>query len=376
VTRPEGRLRVLLVSANYRPSVGGVEQYVANLSAGLAGRGHEVTVLSCRTGKAPLEEMEGGVRIVRVSASDLPRRLAGVPYPLPAPLSLDRMLRRLVYDADVVDVQDALYLTSVAGLARARRGRVPSLITLHVGFVPQAGAMLDAVQHAAIATLGRSARLASLAVSYNPAVADWARARWGLRDVRVVAPGVPHGPPVDRAGVRRAFGLPEDRFLALFAGRDVPKKGLDVFLAAADPAYELVAVTDRAVGDGARFLPFARPEEFRALLAAVDAYVLPSQGEGFPLALQEALVSGLPCVVSPGPGYDHYLREGEAILVPRDAREIRQALRRLVEDEPYRRSLGERARIAGTREFGLDRFVTAYETLYAEVLEQRRMVAR
>jgi glycosyltransferase involved in cell wall biosynthesis len=144
-----------------------------------------------------------------------------------------------------------------------------------------------------------------------------------------------------------------------------PKKGLDVFVAARDPAYELVAVTDGSPRD-IHVIPFVAPERFRELLASVDAFVLPSEGEGFPLALQEALVTGLPCVVTPGPGYDRYLRDGEALLVGRDPEEIRGALQRLVRDEPLRQRLAAGAREAGRREFGVDRFVEAYERLYDE----------
>jgi glycosyltransferase involved in cell wall biosynthesis len=182
-----------------------------------------------------------------------------------------------------------------------------------------------------------------------------------------VPPGVPPAPDVDRAEVRREFGLPADCFLALFAGRDVRKKGLDLFLAAAGAAYELVAVTDRAP-DGARILPFMEPSSFRRLLAAVDAFVLPSEAEGFPLALQEALVTGLPCVIAPAPGYDRYLREGESVLVEREPRAIAAALKRLATDDAYRRGLAERATEAGRREFGVDRFCDEYERLYVEAI--------
>src|SRR5204862_428114 len=79
------------------------------------------------------------------------------------------------------------------------------------------------------------------------------------------------------------------------------------------------------------------------------------EGEGFPLALQEALVTGIPCVVTPGPGYDHYLREGEAVLVARDPAAIREVLTRLAHDEHERSELAARAQAAGAREFGVPR---------------------
>jgi D-inositol-3-phosphate glycosyltransferase len=364
-------VRVLLVSANFRPSVGGIERFVEVLAHGLAERGHDVTVAACRTDGGAREEVDGDVRIVRLPATDVLDSRLNVPYPLPEPVTAARTLRRLLAEADVVHPQDAIYATSALALTLARRRNVPSVLTQHVAFVPQAGRALDAAQRTAIATLGRSARLATRVVAYNPAVAAWARDTWGLDHVAVLPPGVPPAPDVDRREVRRALNLPADRFLALFAGRDVAKKRLDVFLAARDPAYDLVAVTDRdaaAAPPEAWIVPFLEPERFRELLAAVDAFVLPSEAEGFPLALQEALVTGLPCVVTRGPGYDHYLRDGEWIPVEPDRSAIREALVELVADPAHRREVAERARAAGEREFGVPAFVAAYERAYEDAV--------
>lgn len=364
-------MRVLLVSANYRPSVGGIERYVEILAHALAEHGHRVTVAACRTDGGPREEQDGGVRIVRIPATDVLDSVLNVPYPLPEPLSASRTLRRLIGEVDVVNVQDAIYATSALALSLARRRGVPSVLTQHVAFVPQRRRALDALQRAAIASVGRSARLATRIVSYNPAVAEWACRTWGLPEVRVLPPGVPAAPEVNRDEVRHEFGLPADAFVALFTGRDVAKKGLDLFLAARDPAFELVAVTDRLASSaphGSRILPFVEPELFGRLLGSVDAFVLPSEGEGFPLALQEALVAGVPCVVAPTPGYDRYLRTGEVILVDREPESIRQAISRLAADEQFRRGQAARAREAGLREFGVNGFCAAYEQIYAEAI--------
>jgi glycosyltransferase involved in cell wall biosynthesis len=361
---------VLLVSANYRPSVGGIERYVEILAHGLAERGHRVTVAACRTHGGDAHEQDGAVEVVRIPATDVLHSRLGVPYPLPEPVSATRTLRRLLTDADVVNPQDAVYSTSALALVLARRRHVPSVLTQHVAFVPQRHRLLDAAERAALQTIGRTARLATRVVSYNATVAEWARATWKLGDVALLPAGVPEPPDVGAAEVRRSLGLPTERFLALFVGRDVPKKGLDTFLSARDPAYDLVAVTDasRPATDGVHVLPFLEPDRFRALLSSVDAFVLPSEGEGFPLALQEALISGVPCVVTHGPGYDDYLTDGDALFVPREPAAIQDALRRIASDATLRARLSERARDVGRREFGVDGFVSAYEALYSELV--------
>jgi D-inositol-3-phosphate glycosyltransferase len=368
---PEAR-RILLVSANYRPSVGGIERFVETLAHGLADRGREIVVLCCRHERAPLAEESAGVRVVRVPASDIFRR-RNVAYPLPSPVPLARALRRLVPWADVVHVQDALYLTSAAALGVAKREQVPSVLTQHAPFVPQPSRALDLAERIAVRTVGQCARLATRVVTYNDAVSEWASSVWGLADVPVLPTGgaTPDAGGADRSTLRRDLGLPTDRFLALFVGRDVPTKRLDLFLAAADPAYELVAVTDRVadrVPAGTRVLPFMAPERLERLLLAVDAFVLPSKAEGFPLSLQEALLAGLPCIVTRVPGFERYLVDDDVVWVDPDPDEIRAALQRLASDGELRIELGGKAKTAGRREFGLERFLDAYEALYAETI--------
>ena len=351
------------MSANFRPHVGGVERFAETLAGGLAARGHEVTVLCCRTAQAPLEQELDGYKIVRVPASYVLERRLAVPYPLPSP-ALRAALRRTVAGSEVVHVQDAIYATSVAALRAARRYGVPSVVTQHVAMVPQRNRALDGAQRAAIATLGRAARLATIVVTLNPAVSEWAARTWGIPLPRVLPVGVRAAArPADRGAVRRSFGLDPDRFVALFVGRDVPKKGLDIFLAATDPAYDLVAVTDRP---GAKLLPFMSAEKLEELLSSADAFVLPSEAEGFPLTLQEAFAAGLPVVTTMQPGYDHYIRADEVVVVERDAASVRDALSRLAADAELRERLAARSLAVAEREFGIDRFVSAYEDVYAE----------
>jgi len=362
-------VRVLIVSAHFRPHVGGIERFSESLALGLSERGHEVVVLCCRTDRtAPLRE-DGPYRVRRVPSSTWPERRLKVPYPLPFPPSLLTALHSELDAADVVHVQDALYATSSAALLVARRRRLPSLLTQHVAFVPQGNRLLDAAQHAAVATIGRSARLATSVVALNSEVASWAERRWGIDHVAVLPVGVAP-PPAAMASARAELGLAPDRFVALFVGRDVPKKGLDVFLDAADPAYDLVAVTDRGrLDERATLLPFMPPEQLARLFASVDAFVLPSEAEGIPLALQEAMVHGVPVVATYGPGYAGVFEATDVAPVTRDSGSVRGALRRLASDPSECARLAARSRAVGASSFSLEAFVEAYENRYRSLAE-------
>ncbi len=365
-------MRVVLVSSNFRPHVGGIERFVEILAGGLAASGHEVHVICCRFAGAPLREELDGFTVHRIRSSYALDRRLNVPIPVPQPVSMLCLLRERVAAADIVHVQDAIYPTSLPALALARRANVASVLTQHVAFVPQGSHVLDAAESAAHATLGRCSRLATLVATYNPVVADWVQERWGIPDPRVLPVGVPNIVSSEsRYDLRRSFGLDPDRFVALFVGRDVPKKGLDLFLGSADPAFELVAVTDRPPNDGAgvTILPFMEPVRLQELLDCADAFVLPSEAEGFPLAVQEALAKGLPVVIAWQPGYERYLGPDDAIVVERDADSVREALLRIAGDDELRAALSERSRAVARRSFGVERFLSAYEDAYTEARE-------
>ena len=143
------------MSANYRPSVGGIERFTEVLGTGSPGRGHEVTVLCCRKDSAPRHETSDGLQVVRVPALRMCcTGCSTSPTRCPPHGPWLGAIRRLLPAADVVHVQDALYATSVGTLVAARRAGAPSVLTQHVAFVPQQNVVLDTAQHAAIATLG------------------------------------------------------------------------------------------------------------------------------------------------------------------------------------------------------------------------------
>jgi hypothetical protein len=118
-----------------------------------------------------------------------------------------RSLRRLLAKTDVIHVQDVLYATSLPALALAARSRTPSVLTQHVGFVPQHSSALDAVERIALTTVGQCVRLATVVATLNPAVAVWAEEQWNVRDVRVLPVGIPPWTGSgDRVELRRSFG--------------------------------------------------------------------------------------------------------------------------------------------------------------------------
>jgi D-inositol-3-phosphate glycosyltransferase len=297
--------------------MGGVEVVVDQLARAISARGHEVTHLAA-TSLREDDQSPAAVpyEVVRIAASNVAERLAGVPFPLFAPRALRRALLQLVAAADVVHVHGMLYQNSAAALSLARRTKRPcTILTEHVGHVHYANPLLNVVQTAAIETVGRrSARAADAIVVLNPRVETLMR-RLAHATTTVVRIDngvdlVRYRPPLkgERESIRLALGW-DERPRVLFVGRLVGKKGLPAALEAArlgGGQWELVvAGPGSPVRDAqhVRFLGSLPADEVARLYRASDVFLLPSRSEGFPLTAQEAMASGLPVVLGADAAY-------------------------------------------------------------------------
>ena len=111
----------------------------------------------------------------------------------------------------------------------------------------------------------------------------------------------------------------------------------------------------------------------RERLAGFDVFILPSEYEGFPFAVLEAMAAGLPCVVSNVDGNSEAVVDGETGFLCR-TRDLAQWLARL---EVLLGDLGTRQRmgIAGLdrmrRHFSLEAMARGTAEVYASVLSAR-----
>jgi glycosyltransferase involved in cell wall biosynthesis len=118
-----------------------------------------------------------------------------------------------------------------------------------------------------------------------------------------------------RQELRRKWGIPADATVFLFAGKFIPvKRPWDFVDAVGKCASERPSVMGLMAGDGPlregceeqacsasapiRFTGFLNQSQIAEAYAAADAVVLPSAVETWGLVVNEAMASGLPCIVS------------------------------------------------------------------------------
>jgi glycosyltransferase involved in cell wall biosynthesis len=132
-----------------------------------------------------------------------------------------------------------------------------------------------------------------------------------------------------------------------------------------DEAAELRRLMDDA-GLGDSLLGSRDSDEIAKHLAAADVFVLPSHWEGQPIAVLEAMASGLPIMGTRVGAMPDVVRDGtDGLLVePHDVAGLADALARLLGDEPLRREMGANARRRIEDGYDLTAFRRRVQDLY------------
>ncbi|WP_344342662.1 glycosyltransferase, partial [Kitasatospora putterlickiae] len=197
--------------------------------------------------------------------------------------------------------------------------------------------------------------------------------------------GAPEGPAA-RAAARAGLGLPDDAFVVGTVGNLTPKKDQATLLAAhaallrSRPDARLLLVgagpLDARLRARAAELGVADTVVFAGsradvpeLLPALDVFTLSSRQEGLPVALMEAMTSGLPAVVTRVGGMPEVLDDGEQGLLvpPGDPSALAGAFDRLAGDPDLRARMASAARERAKR-FDVAGAQRAVEAVYARVL--------
>lgn len=165
-----------------------------------------------------------------------------------------------------------------------------------------------------------------------------------------------------------------------FLGRDDPRKGLDVLLAAwpqihhARPDSELVVIgVDRHDGPpGVRFLGRLDAEEKRRTLASAAVYAAPNLGgESFGIVVAEAMAAGCAVVASDLEAFRPVLGSAGYLTPPGDVSALATAIGALLDDPQRAVALGEDARRAAGR-YDWSRVIGSYRQVYESAIDGHR----
>jgi putative colanic acid biosynthesis glycosyltransferase WcaI len=379
-------MRILVHTISYRPELTGVAKYTAELCEWIAAQGHEVRVVApppyypqWRV-QRPYSQWRyagdtlSGVRVRRcpIWLPTHPRGIGRVMYELSFALaSLPVMLREALHRPDLVLVVEPSFLNApVAWLAARLAGAVAWLhiqdfeidLAFDLGQLRAGRRAVDAVESwilgrfDAVSSITRrmlsKARAKGVAEQRLYLLPNWV-------DVTATRP-LPHKSPM-----RTELGIPENCFVALFAGSLCAKQGAETIIDAAQILAADTTLLFVVCGEGVtaqslrahakglgnvRFLPLQPPDRLNDLLNLADVHLLPQRpsaaGSVMPSKLIGMLASGRPVIAACTSGTEiaELATDCGVIIEPGDPDALAAAVRNLASDPSKCRELGEQAR--------------------------------
>ena len=383
-------MKLLLSLTYYHPHVSGLTVYVQRLAEGLAGRGHDVTVLTARyDANLPKREILNGVKVVRVPA---PIRVSkGLLMPS-YPLAAARLLKRC--DAVIVNLPSTPGETSLALLARTLIRR-PTVAVYHCDVQLSGGKLSRWIDRAVFLDNWIVASLVHKVVAYTRDYANHSPLlQKFVSKIQVIPPPVAVAPadPSEVRNFRNRFSQ-QGEVLIGFPARFATEKGVEVVIRALGMLRERLGPVrilfagpyKNVIGekhyqkkmepllsceqDNWVFLGVLSPAEMALFYGACDLVVLPSLNstESFGLVQVESMLSGTPVVSSDLPGVRIPIQTtGMGVIAPPgDIRAFADGVIEVIEN----RSIYCRERSHISQHYSLEGTLNEYEKLLLHLME-------
>lgn len=371
-------MRILQIVPSLSLVYGGPSQMVLGLSGALARQGAAVTIVTTDSngdvGQAPLDVPLGvpidqdGYRVIYFRCSPFRRYKFS--------LELLNWVDRHATEFDIAHIHALFSPVSSFAARTCRRNQLPYILRPLGTLDPADLRKKKQLKRLYAALLERPNLAGAAAVHFTSAQEARISERFGTQPPDLIAPlGVPaptivdaDDPTENRAAIRQALGVLDDRPILLFLSRIEPKKGLDLLLPALeqlrsegltfqfvlaganpqDPVYEQGIrgqIEASSLANCTTIVGFVTGDRKRAILQATDLFVLPSYYENFGIAVAEAMVAGLPVVISDQVHiWDNVLAAEAGWVAPCDVQALIEQLRQALVNPHERRRRGMKGR--------------------------------
>lgn len=351
-----------IFSARFLPSYGGVERYTLNLSKQLMQKGIDVTVVTSSVNGLPQRETVEGIDIFRLPSIDLLSGRFPVLKPCGETRRLIAQLKQKSFDFAII--QTRFYALSLFGARYLKKRKIPFVLiehgtahlTIQSSFWNRLG---HAYEHAEAALVRR---YCSDFYGVSEACCEW------LEHFHIRAKGVLYN-AIDLEDVLSRASHPIEDYRAEYAGeggevlayvgRLIREKGILQLIDAVKRLTEMgYRLTLLIAGDG-DLLDAVRQEESKCIVAlgkqdfdhvialykASDCFVLPSDSEGFPTTVLEAVACGCYVITTERGGAKELIVDDSYGMVIQDnqTERLMEAIRTAIDDPERRRDAASRA---------------------------------
>jgi glycosyltransferase involved in cell wall biosynthesis len=374
-------MKILVLTHEYPPVGGGGGHVAQDIASGLARRGHEIVLLTSHFGDLSKDEVQDGMRILRVPALRRESfRASFVSMAAYIARGLWAYLRLLKdWRPDTVHVHFAVP-GGVLAWAFFRLTKIPYILTVHLGDVPGgAPEKTDKWFRWIMPLTHRIWRDAKQVVAVSEFTRGLALQHYDV-DVKVIHNGVDLSEFAP--GEIAVNASPRIIFAGRFAEQKNPLQIVRSLAEVKDLAWECVLIGDGHLGDEIKaevhahgmderfnFPGWITPVEVQAWMKKSDILFMPSLSEGLPVVGVQAIAAGLIMLVSNIGGFVDLVDDGKNGFLVDKPTDYAEHLRTLLLS---RESLNEMrlASIEKSKIFALDFIVAQYEAVLFQSLQR------
>ncbi|GAC1349276.1 MAG: hypothetical protein NVSMB27_20870 [Ktedonobacteraceae bacterium] len=397
-------MRIMIVTDQYPPMVGGVPTVTHGLAHDFADRGHQVWVVAPSQGSHDVRRLEHKVRVYRFSSFEWPT-YEGLRIPFLPFVPIRNLLKKS--DPHIIHIHSPVVLGNIAqilagGLRKpvvATNHYLPINMSRSLSVDPFFGKSFSNISYSYLVNFCNRCEYvtAPTATALNLLYDHGLRAPAGVIsngiDLNKFAPGARDEQVLQR------LNLPLDRPIVLHVNRLNYEKRVDVLLDAAaklstnghialvgsGPAEaDLRAQAERLnLNNRLSFLGYVRDADLLALRHCSDLFVIPSEADLQSLSTMEAMACGLSVIAANSyalPELVHHAENGY-VFQPGNSDELASYIDKLIGNLPLRTQMGRKSlQIIAKHDHTqvLDQWEALYRRLASEFIEakQRKLAMR
>lgn len=347
---------ICLVSSQYLPHMGGVENYIYNLSRELASRGHSVTIITSLIEGTPEYEKNGNIEIFRLPSYQLMNGRFPVLKGGKKRKEVERALAERSFDLMLVNMR--FFFISLWAVKLAKRLGVRCVMLDHGSSHLNTGGRLtswlgELFEHW---ITWREKRYCKEFAGVGKTTLEWIK-HFKINSDLILnnAVDLEAFEAHKRAQVRNfreELGIPSDAIVISFVGRLTVEKGVrelinvmkrvnesrsDVYCLLAGDGY-LRAELEPIKSENTIFVGPTPTPETACLLSQSDIFCLPSYSEGFPTCVIEACVCGAYIITTErGDAKEIVIDKEHGIILPNaDENRLYEAIMSVLDKKEHR----------------------------------------
>ncbi len=300
--------KICLVSSQYLPHIGGVENYVFNLSRELASRGHEVTIVTSHIEGTPKYEKNGNIEIYRLPSYQLMNGRFPVLKSNKETKQIKKELLNKHFDLMLVNMR--FYFISLWALKLAKKMGVKAVMLDHGSSHLNTGSKLTTKMSEWFEhwITWREKKYCKNFAGVGKTTLEWIK-HFGIESDLVLNNAVDlekfeEYKKNQVRDFRQEYNIPKDAIVISFVGRLTVEKGVleltnvmkrvnearkDVYCLLAGGGY-LKEEVEKIKSENTILVGQIPTPEIVSLLCQSDIFCLPSYSEGFPTCVIEACV--------------------------------------------------------------------------------------